>query len=151
MNPKDTGSKSGQTHARPTVKSGAADLATAVIDPYAVVLIQQQDIRQRVDQLATDAMLAGEGGDSTAKLLRTLSEIATETKAAGLTSVAGLIAEMRQALEQKPAQPEAFLANITRLQAATGWRPQMSLDEGLERTVAWCRTLSDRSRRTAAA
>jgi len=50
----------------------------------------------------------------------------------------------------RPDQVMHLEANITRLQAATGWRPQMSLDEGLERTVAWCRTLSDRSRRTAA-
>ncbi len=104
---------------RPTAKSGAADLATAVIDPTAIaVLMQQQEIRQKVDQLAMDAMMAGEGGDSTAKLLRTLSEIATETKAAGFASVAGLLAEMRQALQQEPAHPEVFLANITRLQQA---------------------------------
>jgi two-component system, chemotaxis family, sensor kinase CheA len=119
MNPKDTESKSGQTRMRPTAKSGAADLATAAIDPTAIaMLIQQQELRQKVDQLAMDAMMAGEDGDSTAKLLRTLSEIATETKAAGLTSAAGLIAEMRRALEDSPAQPEAFLANITRLQQA---------------------------------
>jgi two-component system chemotaxis sensor kinase CheA len=119
MNLKDPGSNSGETRNRSTANFGAADLVTAVVDPSAIaVLMHQQKIRQKVDQLAMDAMMAGEDGHSTAKLLRTLSEIATETKAAGLASVAGLIAEMRSALEESPAQPEAFLANITRLQQA---------------------------------
>src|SRR5262249_4723657 len=59
-----------------------------------------------------------EGENSTAKLLGALSEIAVQTKAAGLASVTSLIAEMRKTLEQKPGQPEVFLADIARLQQA---------------------------------
>jgi UDP-glucose 4-epimerase len=30
-------------------------------------------------------------------------------------------------------------ADITRLRSATGWKPEVGLEEGLRRTVAWCR------------
>ena len=95
-----------------------ADHPATLIDPSVVaVLMHQQEIRQKVDQLALDAVMA-EGENATAKLLGALSEIAVETKAAGLAGVTGLIAEMRKTLQQKPGQPEAFLADIARLQQA---------------------------------
>lgn len=41
----------------------------------------------------------------------------------------------------RPDQVMHLEANITKLQTATGWTPQMPLGEGLKRTVAWCRGL----------
>lgn len=40
----------------------------------------------------------------------------------------------------RPDQVMHLQADITKLQAAIGWRPQTTLDEGLQRTVAWHRT-----------
>lgn len=45
----------------------------------------------------------------------------------------------------RPDQVMHLEANITRLTAATGWRPRMSLEEGLEKTVDWCRALHRRT------
>ncbi|MCE9606319.1 MAG: NAD(P)-dependent oxidoreductase [Planctomycetia bacterium] len=45
----------------------------------------------------------------------------------------------------RPDQVMRLEANITRLRAATGWQPRVSLVEGLSRTVAWCRSLQNRS------
>ena len=80
--------------------------------------LRQVEIRQRVDQLAMDAMLAQEGEDSLAPLLATLSEIAAHAEAAGFPAIPGLITEMQERLAANPGQPEAFLAAIMRLQQA---------------------------------
>lgn len=42
-------------------------------------------------------------------------------------------------LPTAPDQIKHLQADITKLQAATGWAPRTSLDEGLKRTVAWAR------------
>jgi UDP-glucose 4-epimerase len=45
-----------------------------------------------------------------------------------------------------PAQPgdmRRSLADLTRARALLGWQPQMSLDEGLAKTVAWARAVSN--------
>ncbi len=39
----------------------------------------------------------------------------------------------------RPDQIMHLQADISRLQSVTGWSPQVSLEEGLERTVAWFR------------
>jgi nucleoside-diphosphate-sugar epimerase len=39
----------------------------------------------------------------------------------------------------RPDQIMHLQADISRLKQATGWAPQVSLDEGLRRTVAWFR------------
>jgi UDP-glucose 4-epimerase len=75
----------------------------------------------------------------------------------GTTStIRAIIERIRDAIDpaaevgfgEMPYRPDQVMhleADITRLTAATGWRPRMSLEEGLEKTVAWCRTLQRRS------
>jgi two-component system chemotaxis sensor kinase CheA len=79
---------------------------------------QRIDIRQRVDQLAMDAMLAQDSEAPLAPLLAALSEIATHAEAAGYLAIPGLISEMQQSLAASPDKPDAFLAAIVRLQQA---------------------------------
>jgi nucleoside-diphosphate-sugar epimerase len=43
------------------------------------------------------------------------------------------------ALAQRPGDPDAIVADVTRLRDAVGFRPAFSLQEGLEETVAWWR------------
>jgi len=43
-------------------------------------------------------------------------------------------------LAYRPGQLMHLQADITKLRAATGWRPRTTLDEGLRRTVAWHRS-----------
>lgn len=45
----------------------------------------------------------------------------------------------------RPDQVMHLEANIARLTATTGWRPRISLEEGLEKTVDWCRVLHRRT------
>jgi UDP-glucose 4-epimerase len=48
----------------------------------------------------------------------------------------------------RPAASEvrALLADSSRLERLTGWRPRMSLDEGLEKTIDWWRERLDSGR-----
>lgn len=50
----------------------------------------------------------------------------------------------------RPDQVMHLEANITKLQSATGWTPRMSLDDGLKKTVNWCRAMSQAAERVAA-
>ncbi|MEA2151004.1 MAG: dTDP-L-rhamnose 4-epimerase [Solirubrobacteraceae bacterium] len=43
------------------------------------------------------------------------------------------------ALAQRPGDPEAIVADVTRLRDEVGFRPAFSLQEGLDQTVAWWR------------
>jgi nucleoside-diphosphate-sugar epimerase len=42
----------------------------------------------------------------------------------------------------RPDQVMYLNADISRLRSATGWKPETSLEEGLRRTVEWCKTES---------
>lgn len=111
---KDRGSKNGKARNGKASKRTPPDTGLAVIEP-GVASVQ---IRQRVDQLAMDAMMMQEGEASSMVLLAALGEIAAHAEAAGFTAIPGLIGEMREILAAIPAQPEGFLTAIGRLQQA---------------------------------
>jgi nucleoside-diphosphate-sugar epimerase len=43
------------------------------------------------------------------------------------------------ALTDRPGEPDKLVADVSRLAAETGWRPEVTLEEGIRRTVAWWR------------
>jgi nucleoside-diphosphate-sugar epimerase len=51
------------------------------------------------------------------------------------------------ALPQRPGEPRSLVADVRRLREQVGWRPQVTLGEGIERTVDWWRT-NDVARRS---
>lgn len=78
------------------------------------------------------------------------------------TTIRTIIERIRDAVDpaaevgfgEVPYRPDQVMhleADITRLTNATGWRPQMPLEEGLAATVAWCRALHGESTRSRAA
>ena len=64
-----------------------------------------------------------------------------------LCELMGVRPRIRWSGANRPGDPQRFLANIDRLQAL-GWRPTVSLREGVRRTLAWYReemsSVSDR-------
>jgi two-component system chemotaxis sensor kinase CheA len=74
------------------------------------------EIRQKVDEFATQALISQGGQDSTTSLLSALSDIAARAETAGLTQVPDVIWAMQQTLETHPEQEDALLSGISRLQ-----------------------------------
>jgi len=56
-----------------------------------------------------------------------------------LCELMGVRPQIRWSGKNRPGDPQRFLANIDRLQAL-GWRPTVSLREGLRRTLVWSQT-----------
>jgi UDP-glucose 4-epimerase len=73
-------------------------------------------------------------GSQRAVVVRDLIELITE-----LTSCRKSVVQDNKRLRPANSEVRALLADCTRFARATGWSPQVTLQEGLERTVEWWR------------
>ena len=93
-----------------------------------------EDVARAVLAVATTPTAAGvfNLGSGRASRVRDVVERIRDLAAPGMDLVFGEI-------PFRPDQVMHMEADVSRLRAATGWHPHISLEEGLEGTVAWYR------------